>query len=239
MARQSNLIISIIMLAIVPVSSRHIKAICYVKTAAQGPVQNQTSEVAEDVRNGANFTFKIHPGFPTYRFHLVGNRESNTIDRIEVSKGNDTTIIQVLKDFEMEPPYRGARYFQREDINFDGYVDIKLMNWWGATGNSGYNYWLFDPRKGRFVFHQELSDLSNPTPNYKTKRIKTHHGGGMAGNIYDDATYVFENGRLVSIREETQDWVKDKKHFLRVIRERRNGKMVVVSKKIIRVAGWR
>ena len=61
----------------------------------------------------------------------------------------------------------------------------------------------------------------------------------MAGNIYSDATYVFKNGRLVSIREEWQDQVKDKKHFLRVVRERRNGKMVVVSKKIIRVAGWR
>lgn len=236
MDRQSNLIISIIMLAIVPVLSQQIKAMSCVKTAAQDLVQNQTSEVTEDVRNGATFIFKIHRKLPSYTFHLVGNLEFNAFERIEVSKGNDTTIIQVLKDFEMDgPPYRGAKYFQTEDINFDGYTDIKLLSWWGATGNSGYNYWLFEPKKGRFVLNKELRDLSNPTPDYKRKQIKTHSVGGMAGHIYGNAAYAFVNGRLMSIREEEQDWVKDKKCFLRVIRERRNRKMVIVSRKIIRV----
>jgi hypothetical protein len=143
-----------------------------------------------------------------------------------------------LEVLEAEPPYRGAKYFQGEDINFDGYADIKLMSWWGATGNNAYHYWLFDPRKGRFVLNHELSELTNPTPNYKTKRIRSHHVWGMAGNIYDTATYVFQNGRVVLIRDESQEWVKNTKHFLRIISERRNGKLVVVSKKIIRVAGW-
>jgi hypothetical protein len=226
------------MLAIVAFWSQQITGMSDGKTAAQDLVQNPPSEVTEDVRNGTSFTFKIHPGLLTYVFHLVGNHDWNTIDRIEVSKGTDTTIIQVLKDFEMEPPYRGAKYFQGEDINFDGYADIRLMRWWGATGNNAYHYWLFDPGKGRFVFNHELSDLTNPTPNYKTKRIRSHHVWGMAGNIYDDATHVFQNGRLVLIRAESQDLVKDKKYFLRIINQRRNGKMVIVSKKIIRVEGW-
>ncbi len=209
MGRQVNVIVFITMVGMALIWSQQISAVPEGNPLTQDSVQEELSKFNEDVRNGATFKFKIHKSLPAYTFHLVGNRESNLIDSIEVSKGNDTAIIQVLKDFEMdEPPFRGAKYFQAEDINFDGYRDLKLLSWWGVTGNKGYSYWLFEPKKNRFVFNQELRDLSNPTPNYKRKLIKTHSVGGMAGYIYENADYAFVNGRLVSIREEVQDLAK-------------------------------
>ena len=51
------------------------------------------ADVIEDVRGGAEFTYDIHPDLPVYHFHLTGN---NCIDRIDISRGNDTAIVQTL-----------------------------------------------------------------------------------------------------------------------------------------------
>lgn len=211
------------------------------------PPQNQNSQIAEgcsitpynqriiesadvvtDVRGGAICHFNIHDGLPIYNFHLVGNPEYNMIDRIEITKGNESAFSQTLEAGDSEPPYRDAKFFVAEDINFDGYKDIKFMIFWGATGNTGYTYWLFDPSKNLFVENKNLSSLSNPTPDVGTKTIATHSVGGMAGCIYNNGTYKFdENGKLILIREEKQDWIEASKSFLKIISELKNGKMMI------------
>lgn len=37
-----------------------------------------------------------------------------------------------------------------EDLNFDGYLDLALPTWAGATGTTGAAVVLFDPARGRF-----------------------------------------------------------------------------------------
>jgi len=181
-----------------------------------------------DVRGGAICYFTIHKDLSTYTFHLIGNPEFNTIDRIEITKGNESAVSQTLEAGMGEPPYRDASFFVAEDMNFDGYKDIKLMSFWGATGNTGYTYWLFNFSKNLFVENKDLSSLSNPKPDVGTKTIATHSVGGMAGCIYNNGTYKFdETGKLILIREEKQDWVEASKSFLKTISELKNGKMVV------------
>ena len=191
------------------------------QSASPGPA-------VEDLRAGATFRFQIHPSLPVHVFRLVGDPASNTVERIEVSRDGEATPFQILEDIDMEPPYRGARYFRTEDVNFDGYQDIKLLRWWGATGNAGYAYWLFDPATRRFVFSPELSELSNPTPDPRTREITTHSVEGMAGRIYTDRAYRFDNGALVLVREDAQSWVDAGRYFLRTLKERRDGRMETI-----------
>lgn len=199
---------------------------CVITPYNQGAVES--ADVVTDVRGGAICHFNIHNGLLIYNFHLVGNPEYNTIDRIEITKGNESALSQTLEAGMGEPPYRDAKFFVAEDMNFDGYKDIRLMSFWGATGNTGYTYWLFDPSRNFFVENKDLSSLSNPTPDVGTKTIATHSVGGMAGCIYNNGTYKFdENGKLILIREEKQDWVVASKSFLKTISELKNGKMVV------------
>lgn len=62
-----------------------------------------------------------------------------------------------------------------EDINFDGFPDIKVLRWYGATGNKGYLYFLYDPQLQSFEDQasDELLELSNPVPNAEGKEICT------------------------------------------------------------------
>ena len=207
-------------------------------SAAFSQSDSQLSEVVEDVREGGAFTFRIHPRSPIYTLHLIGNPASNTIVRIEVFRQNDPTLIQTLEAGMGEPPYRGADYFQAEDINFDGYLDIKLLAWWGATGNAGYRYWLFDKETDRFVYDEAFSELGDPIPHPETKTITTSSMGGMADRIHTFAAFQVMDGKPTVIWEERQDWIEDDKYFLKIIKERCNGKLEVVSKEIVRDAFW-
>ena len=210
-------------------------------------VQNQNSQIAEgctitpyngtklefgdvvtDVRGGAICHFTIYNSLPVYNFYLRGNVEYNTIDQIEITKGIESKIlVQKLEAGMGEPPVSGENFFGAQDMNFDGYKDIRLMSWWGATGNTGYTYWLFDPSKNIFVENSDLSSLSNSTPELQTKTIATHSVGGMAGCIYNNATYKFDgNGKLILIHSEKQDWVEESKSFIKTIGELKDGKIV-------------
>ena len=207
-------------------------------SAAFSQDQVPLSEVVEDVRGGTAFQFRIHPSSLIYAFHLIGDPASNTIVRIEVSRQNDPAIIQTLEAGMGEQPYRGADYFQVEDINFDGYLDIKLLAWWGATGNKGYRYWLFDKETDHFVYDEAFSELCNPIPHPETKTITTSSVGGMAGRIHTFAAFQVMDGKPTVIWEEHQGWIEDGKYFLKVITERNNGELEVVSKEIVRDAFW-
>jgi hypothetical protein len=187
----------------------------------------------EDLRGGVECRFEIRPNLPVYKFHLIADAASNTIVRIEIRREKDDSHSQILEVENVESPYRGSEYFGTDDINFDGYQDLRLLAWWGVTGNSGYIYWIFDPKTGKFVENKELQDLSNPIPHPKTKTITTSSVGGMAGRIHFLNTYSFEKSKLTLIRTESQDWDEKKKHFVKTISERRNGKMVVIRTQII------
>ena len=169
------------------------------------------SDFVLDVRGGLVCRFTIHPQLPPYIFYLIGNPARNIIDRIEVVSSRENATRQTLAvgaDILPESPPRGAPFFSVRDVNFDGYADMQMIVWWGATGNTGYAYWLFDSSNGTFVYNNDLSTLSNPTPHPETQTITTHSVGGMVGMIYQDRTYAFDDGgALVLIREEKQDWV--------------------------------
>jgi len=130
-------------------------------------------------------------------------------------------------------PYKNSNYFQTEDINFDGYKDIKLLILWGATGNEVYDFWLFDPNAEKFIFNSQLSKAGNPIPNENTKELVNSWVGGMAGKVHGKETYKFIEGKLMLIKEEHQVWVQEKKHLLKTIKEMVNGEMAIVNQEII------
>lgn len=151
----------------------------------------------------AVFEMRINSKLPIYSFALFGSTEANIVEHIVISEKKSKKIIQdlnVAADYEgMEPPLN-ERYFQLEDINFDGYKDIRIMLFWGATGNEIYSYWLFDPAQNKFIYNEDFKELTSPTLYPKTKRFKTHWNGGSAGYEFSDNTYEVRNGKPVLVR---------------------------------------
>ena len=178
--------------------------------------------------------FRIHTALPAYVFSLHWRKNSDYIDRIEVHREGDQKVIQTIEDAELQTPPPGFEHLQVEDINFDGYKDLKIFGWAGATGNVGYSYWLFQKKTGRFVFHEKLSDLCDPEPNQKTKEIISYCKGGMVGQEYTEQTFKWsKKGKLILVREERQEWVDEKEHFLKTIKIRRRGKLTIISRDIV------
>jgi hypothetical protein len=194
----------------------------------------EVSYGAEDLRGGAECRFEIHLNLPVYKFHLIADASSNTIVRIEISAERDNSQSQILEVENVDSPYQESEYFGIDDINFDGYQDIRLLAWWGVTGNKGYVYWIFNPQTGRFVENRDLRDLSNPILHPDTKTITTSSVGGMAGKIHSYGTYAFERCKLTLIRVESQQWDETKKHVVKTISKRQNGKMVIIRTQIIK-----
>jgi hypothetical protein len=208
------------------------------------------SDYQEDVRGTNIFTFKIHPALPEFQFTVIGDVERNAVTAIHVFRRGESNAFQVLTNGWAEPPYRNAEYFAVEDINFDGFKDVRLLVWSGATGNKGFDFWLYDTNGDSFIYSRELRELCNPAVDKEHKLISTPSTGGMAGRIYRDARYGWENGQLVLLWQQDQDerksflrqWVSkyvrlpqpQEVSFVRITRERRNGKLRITEKRTIR-----
>lgn len=184
-------------------------------------------EIVKDVRNGWDFDVVVHPDIKSFHVHLVGDPKFNVITKMEIFRDGKKEPFQTLPVEMDESPYRGD-FFKTEDMNFDGYKDIQILNSWGATGNTSWSYWLFDPAKQEFVYNDELSQLDGPYPIENKKLIGTWSNGGAAACIYDYRIYRWEGNKLVLIREAEQDLIEGTSLFHKVVRSLQNGKMEVV-----------
>ena len=80
------------------------------------------------------------------------------------------------------------------DLNFDGYLDVGLLQ-----DKGGGSYWLFNPRTGLFDFSRTLSDLPNVEADPQRRVISSHllHHFG-----YEE--YRFRKGQWVKVKEVTE-----------------------------------
>ncbi|MEY3784623.1 MAG: hypothetical protein RLZZ230_945 [Candidatus Parcubacteria bacterium] len=170
-------------------------------------LSKSVDSVFTDVRGGVVCHFLIHPQLSTYTFELIPNTAENRLERLIIKEYETDKIMQNLRiKMDSEPP-SGINIVTAEDFNFDGYLDLKIINWWGATGNIGYTILLFNPTSDTFIEHTGLSNLSNPTIIPNSQTISSYSTGGMAGCIYTAQTYsITDNNKLVLQHEEKQDW---------------------------------
>ena len=113
-------------------------------------------------------------------------------------------------------------------MNFDGYHDLSILNNCGATGNCNYDVWLFNPQKNIFVENSELSNLTSPSLDPKTKTITESSNWSAVG--YSQATYKFgDDGKLILIHSFKQD-SNDFKSCTQTTGDLINGEIVTTTK---------
>lgn len=219
-----------------------------IANASERGLQRDTSQPQEsgnhtwmnaDLAQAPSLTVKVATDLPDFVFKVtpdnVGRDENGnthaTVRDIEVFRGDSKQSFQHLTGCnwsDMEPLSQGADWFRAEDVNFDGYKDIYVMTWWGATGNQGGCWWLYSPSTGRFEHSKEFSQLSVTGVNPDEKTLLTFSNGGAAGQVHDAHRYRVENSKPVLIWHEHQDWDTNKNQFHCVVEERRKAKMVTV-----------
>jgi hypothetical protein len=180
---------------------------------------------------------RIHDGWPLTRIVIEADTADPRITGLRVSlppvPGRADSIQQLASSAD-DPPPRGMPYFYASDLDGDGYRDLVAMAWWGATGNTGYDVWRWDPAARRFAKDSVLSGLSNPRPLPGRPCVTSHSVGGMAGMLHSSGVVCRERGRWVRESDESQDWNAAERFFVKVTRERHGDSLVVVRTDTVR-----
>ena len=170
----------------------------------------------------AVLTARIHPGLPPYRFEF------------EVAHGVPVSVTAAPRDGSREPQRfeigEGASTgtpIQLQDLDFDGYQDLAVITM-GGVHNESFDYYLFDPATSAFVFFR-ADNLLVP---YRERRelMQPIHDSCCAGEL---RTFRWVGKKLVLVRNEVwEPWSRDQTRTLRVVSERRNKRMVEVSRRV-------
>ena len=174
---------------------------------------------------------------PEYRFCVYGSIEGGVawLDSLRVYKGRDTLVedlaypkdLQTLGLFSVGTFLDGWPSPVLEDLDFDGYLDVKLMSYLGGTGNYGFNVWIYRPSGRRFVYEPVLSQQGRLEAHPETRTLTSSWvmGAGTSGR----SVLRWAKGVPVVIRDETLDWNEDLACQQLVIKERRLGRLTVTS----------
>lgn len=89
------------------------------------------------------------------------------------------------------------------DVDFDGAADLVLLR--GPCGEGcRYDFYRFDPARGRFAFAPELSALSAPVIDRERREVREFESRAPGGLLHRAARYRFAAGRLEKIWESEQ-----------------------------------
>ena len=173
----------------------------------------------------------IHPTLPEFVFKLVGKPTRNGIkvEAIESRRGNESQPFQTLNVSAMPTITEDTVAFEVEDLNFDGYQDMRLMESMLGTVNTKYLYWLFEPQTGRFVKNTALSAIISPRVDAEKKQIISAWRDGCC--YYETDYYQVVDNKPLLLRQEKEEY--DEAGTKKVtVWERIGGKMKLVSNKL-------
>jgi hypothetical protein len=181
-----------------------------VKQAIQSWSNEDLWESFSKTKSAASFSLNINEQLPVYDFKIVGKLKSNNLLPMYVEVKSNGRIIQKLKaldkfdnereGWDVEWDFEHANIVEVVDINFDGYLDLRLLYNTGATGNNWYGTYLFNPSKGKFIYHKELSQLSGISIDHMSKQIITYNRGGFCDEYRE--YYKFLNNNLILVKAE-------------------------------------
>ena len=181
------------------------------------------------------FAVEINPGLAPYLFRLLpdknarGSEKARFVGKIEISKIGEDRVLQTIGVTVVADVTFFTKSFCAEDINFDGYLDIKVLSDHGAKWGS-YQYWVFDPTSGKFTtteLTKQLGEIKANTHDWNSESRTLHVGFLNLDQARIGETYRIENAGLTLI--EIQDRVKDcegnfREVTYKIIEGKRNGK---------------
>ena len=153
---------------------------------------------------------EINPQLSPFTF-LVNSFTQNSRGQILVFHNSAPKPIQII-NLEYPDMFLGDRiheFFNATDINFDGYLDIGVIEE-GGTKWGAYHYWIFDKNTNTFVennFTQAFRELNFNQIIFdeKKKQIITNNFCGTLICFKD--IYQVQNDKLILLEEYEQEQI--------------------------------
>ena len=133
----------------------------------------------------------------TFEFKTIGEPDSNKMKKVtSIQVLNKGQIHQILEGFESEVQENEDVIV--EDLNFDGYPDIRLLQYLPATPNIPYYYWLYDNNSDKYVRNTEMEKITSPALDMNNQYILSQWSKSrtLVGTDY----YQFKGHQLIFIK---------------------------------------
>ncbi|MCF8469536.1 MAG: hypothetical protein K9G30_01990 [Parvibaculum sp.] len=147
----------------------------------------------------------INPVLPIFYFtlawHLDGANGERVIDAIAVRRKGETQPFQTIEAVGSRTvPDIENNGFELIDMNFDGYLDLRLIGETSAGPNVAYANWLWSDGDRRFVRAPALDGIVSPEFDPETQEILSRWRSSAAEGGVD--IYTWEEGGPVLIHRE-------------------------------------
>lgn len=165
-----------------------------------------------------------------FDFELIGEVDNKLrhVTRIEVRRKGEASTYQMLNDFSSEVQVNEDVIV--EDLNFDGYPDIRLLQYLPSDSNIPFYYWLYEPTSGKFIRNKSMEKITSLAIDRENRYLlsqwtksKTHVGTDF---------YRYKGNRLVLVRREIQQYVEPNKYKL-ITKEPIGDSLQVVKEELI------
>lgn len=149
---------------------------------------------------------EINPSLPSFDFSLVWHDDKaaglRVLDRIEIRRKGEPQPFQILSPVESslarDIPNNG---FELLDLNFDGYLDLRVIRFTPAGPNMPYQNWLWSKAEGKFVANAALDKITSPQFDAEAQEITSHWRSSAAEQGSD--VYTYDGAEPVLIHRET------------------------------------
>lgn len=160
------------------------------------------------------FQEKIREDMPLFRFDLAAhyNREKNAyaLDSITVTDLSDEKILQVTSIPELTHFGETAIVseetmgFNLEDMNFDGYQDVRLYDTMSGNYLFEWIYLIWNPQKQQFERDERLNEIPSATFDQENKVIYGMTRGSASSHTY--FTYQYEGQEILLMERVSEDY---------------------------------
>jgi len=129
-----------------------------------------------------------------------------SVTKIEIYDRSINALVQTIETnkFRHESFLDSTMVFIIEDMNFDGYPDIRLLSWVSTSFYTSYQYWFYDSKYGLFVRDTTFEKFINPYFDPEKETFHTYWRYGF--NEFGHAIYEWRNNKLELIVKEIESW---------------------------------
>ncbi|MDO8290221.1 MAG: hypothetical protein Q7T44_13475 [Parvibaculum sp.] len=154
----------------------------------------------------------INPGLPSLDFTLIRHTDGasgvSVIDRIDIARRGEAAAFQTIAPVDSNVPASVAHNgFEMIDLNFDGFLDMRVVRFIPAGPNMPYENWLWSETEGKFVANAALDDITSPQFDVEAQEINSHWRSSASEGGSD--VYAYDGAVPVLIHRETDAYGPD------------------------------
>ena len=156
---------------------------------------------------------QLHDSLPPFRFdmRMYYNRRTDgySVDTVTVSNSETGEVLQTISIPELSKfgntcisVYDEERGFSLEDVNFDGYLDLRLFDTYSGNYRADWVYLVWEPEASRFVHDPRLNEISLASFDQENQLIYGMERGSAVEHYYHTYQYIDGIPTLIDYEEE-------------------------------------